>query len=77
MYKIPGISSGRSAKLCDRVFPGIACTLGYFRVFQVFPGESGIYRYIGYHLFFILVMSKILRFDGSSGDLEGIHIRGI
>ena len=47
---------------------------GYFRCFRVNRVFTGILDMIS---FFWGVMSKILRFDGSSGDLEGIHIRGI
>ena len=54
-----GFGSDRSVKICDRVVLGIFFTLGYFRVFRVFPGMlgnfgnlrvfTGIKGYIGYH----------------------------
>ena len=43
--KIPGIGSGRSVEICDRVFPGISFSLGYFQVFRVFRKISGNTRY--------------------------------
>ena len=66
-YRVAGrVGSGRSVEIYDRVFSGIFFTLGYFRVFLgisgyfwVFPGISG---YIGYHLFFLEVVSQTLRF---------------
>ena len=39
---------------------------GYFRVCRVYTGILDI-------ISFLVVVSKILRFDGSSGDLEDIH----
>ena len=36
---------GRSVEIYDRVFPGIFFTFGNFRVFRVFPGRPGIFRY--------------------------------
>ena len=77
-YRV-GFGSGRSVEIYDRVFPGILFTLGYFRVCWVFPGMSGIYGYLRVYtgildiISFLVVVSKILRFDGSSGDLEDIH----
>ena len=88
-YRV-GFGSGRSVEIYDRVFPGISFTLGYFRVFRVFSGifgyfrvfrvSTGIYGYqrvftgILYIISFLVVVSKILRFDGSSGNLEGIYV---
>ena len=71
MDKIPGSGSGRV---------GVSkYTIGYFRVCRVFPGMSGIYGYLRVYtgildiISFLVVVSKILRFDGSSGDLKDIH----
>ena len=67
---------GRIVEIYDQVFPGIFFTLGYFRVCRVFSGISGYLRvYTGILdiISFLVVVSKILRFDGSSGDLEDIH----
>ena len=50
-YRV-GFGSGRSVKICDRVFPGISFSLGYFQVFRVFRVFSGIFwvffGYFGY-----------------------------
>ena len=43
-YRV-GFGSGRSVKICDRVFPGISFSLGYFQVFRVFRVFSGIFGY--------------------------------
>ena len=81
-YRV-GFGSGRSVKICDRVFPGISFTLGYFRVFRVFRvfwvfsginGYQRVFTGILYIISFLVVVSKILRFDGSSGNLEGIYV---
>ena len=45
LEKIPGSGSMRSVEIYNRVFSGIFFTLGYFRVFRVFPGMSGIFGY--------------------------------
>ena len=51
-----------------------------FRVFRVFRVSTGIYGYqrvftgILHLISFLVVVSKILRFDGSSGNLEGIYV---
>ena len=63
----------------SRVFSGISGIsgiFGYFRVFRVSTGINGYQRVftgILYIISFLVVVSKILRFDGSSADLEGIH----
>ena len=68
-----------SVEVYDQVFPGIFSTLGYFRVCRVFSGISGYVGYLRVYMgildiiSFLVVVSKILRFDGSSGDLEDIH----
>ena len=46
---------------------------GYFRVCRVFTGISRYIRVYWISSLFLVVVSKILGFDGSSGDLEGIH----
>ena len=43
-YRV-GFGSGRSVKICERVFPGISFSLGYFQVFRVFRVFSGIFGY--------------------------------
>ena len=54
-------------------------TFGYFHVCRVFSGISGYVGYLRVYtgildiISFLVVVSKILRFDGSSGDLEDIH----
>ena len=64
----------------SRVFSGISGIsgiFGYFRVFRVSTGINGYQRVftgILYIISFLVVVSKILRFDGSSGNLEGIYV---
>ena len=56
---------------------GISGIFGYFRVFRVSTGINGYQRVftgILYIISFLVVVSKILRFDGSSGNLEGIYV---
>ena len=64
-----GFGLGRSVEIYVWVFPVIAFTLGYFGYFRVYQ----VFTAILYIISFLLVMSKMLRFDGSSGDLEGIY----
>ena len=45
---------------------------GYFRVFSGIYGYLRVYTGILDIISFLVVVSKILRFDGSSGDLEDI-----
>ena len=57
------------------LFSGIFGYFGYFQVFRVSTGINGYQRVftgILYIISFLVVVSKILRFDGSSGNLEGI-----
>ena len=42
------VGSGRSVEKYDRGFPGIFFTFGYFWVFRLFLGMSGISGYVGY-----------------------------
>ena len=87
--KIPGSESGsgrvgvskyaigyfRVSLLLSGIF-GYFGYFGYFRVFRVSTGINGYQRVftgILYIISFLVVVSKILRFDGSSGDLEDIH----
>ena len=64
----------------SRVFSGISGIFGYFRAFRVFRVSTGINGYqrvftgILHIISFLVVVSKILRFDGSSGNLEGIYV---
>ena len=61
----------------SRVFSGISGIFRYFRVFRVSTGINGYQRVftgILYIISFLVVVSKILRFDGSSGNLEGIYV---
>ena len=56
---------------------GISGIFGYFRVFRVstgINGYQGVFTGILYIISFLVVVSKILRFDGSSGNLEGIYV---
>jgi len=88
--KIPGIGSGsgrvgvskyaigyfRVSVLLSGIF-GYFGYFGYFRVFRVSTGINGYQRVftgILYIISFLVVVSKILRFDGSSGNLEGIYV---
>ena len=58
---------------------GISGYVGYVGYFRVFLGMSAIYGYLRVYtgildiISFLVVVSKILRFDGSSGDLEDLH----
>ena len=85
--KIPGIGSGLGrvgvSKYAIGYFrvsvlrSGIFGYFGYFRVFRVSTGINGYQRVftgILYIISFLVVVSKILRFDGSSGNLEGIYV---
>ena len=64
----------------SRVFSGTSGISGIFGYFRVFRVSTGIYGYqrvftgILHIISFLVVVSKILRFDGSSGNLEGIYV---
>ena len=85
--KIPGIGSGSGRVGVSKyaigyfrvslLLSGIFGYFGYFRVFRVSTGINGYQRVftgILYIISFLVVVSKILRFDGSSGNLEGIYV---
>ena len=59
LQKILGIGSGRSVEIYDQVNPGIFFTLKYFRVFRVFPGMSGIFRYFWVYPYILGLFSNI------------------
>ena len=74
-YRVPGWEGVSK-------YPGIFLThgcfgyFGYFHVSRVFTGIYGYYRYLWEYMIsslFLVDVSKLLKFDGSSGDLEGIH----
>ena len=56
-YRV-GFGSGRGVEKYDRVFPGIFFSFGYFRVFWVFPGMSGISGFTHIYLDYFLTFNE-------------------
>ena len=86
MDKIPGIKSGSGrfgaskytigyirVSFYSWVFSGISGYEGYVRVFTGITGTYGYLRVYRISSLFLVGVSKLLKFDGYSGDLEGIH----